>query len=230
MQYQNQLRVYRSLLAGRAGLRILDAGCAQATLAMGLAEEGHEVTAVDLREQFLDYAATRYERGKIRFLAGNVLEMDRPGEFDVIFCNQLVEHLVYPERLVARFADWLAPAGLLVVTTPNGRYAKNSLRSFSSLGDRSQHEHRQFTADGDGHFFAFLSEELVGLFPADRFHSVDLSYFETPWMSGHMKVRVVQPWLGKRVCALLERATLALPGLRSRAAHQLLAVARRREG
>ncbi len=226
MQYQNQLRVYQSLLTGRAGLRVLDVGCAQATLALLLAEGGHDVTAVDLRKPFLDYAATRYEFGTIRFLAGNVLEMARPGEFDVVFCNQVVEHLVYPERLVVRLADWLAPEGLLVVTTPNGLYARNSLPPFSSLGDRSQHEHRQFTADGDGHFFAFRPEELLNLFPTDRFDSLELTFFETPWMSGHMMFRFVQPCLGRRICALLERATLAFPRLRAPAAHQLMVVAR----
>ena len=57
--YHNQLDMYSEIVKdysqGRS-LKILDAGCAQATLALKLAEQGHEVTAVDLREPLLEYA------------------------------------------------------------------------------------------------------------------------------------------------------------------------------
>src|SRR5207237_7478145 len=67
--YHNQLELYRSI-ARRYGARtILDVGCAQGTLALLLAEDGHDVTAVDIRPAFLDYEKTRFQRGNIRFLA-----------------------------------------------------------------------------------------------------------------------------------------------------------------
>src|SRR3974377_2437936 len=76
-QYHNQLRVYLGL-AGLPELtgekKILDVGCAQGTLALLLAERGHDVTALDLRPSFLDYAQKRYTHGRIRFIAGNALD------------------------------------------------------------------------------------------------------------------------------------------------------------
>lgn len=229
IQYHSQLDLYRSLFPARPPLKVADVGCAQATLALLLAEDGHEVTAVDLRQGFLDYAASRYEKGEIRFLCGNALEMEPPGRFDVVFCNQLVEHVVYPERLARRLAEWLRPGGMLVLTTPNGSYFRNSLPSFTALGDPSTFEERQFTADGDGHFFAYRAAELVTCFPPSVFTDVRLRYFETPWVSGHAKLRYVQPLLGERFCRALDRATLALPWLARTVAHQLMVLARRGE-
>ena len=53
-QYQNLLAFYSSLAPPEKTLDILDVGCAQATLALLLAERGHNVTAVDIRKEFLD--------------------------------------------------------------------------------------------------------------------------------------------------------------------------------
>lgn len=226
-QYHNQLRLYRSFAPADRRLRVADVGCAQATLALLLAEDGHEVTAVDLRQHFLDYAATRYEKGEIRFLCGNVLEIEPPGRFDVVFCNQLVEHLVYPEELVERLATWLVPGGRLVMTTPNGSYFRCGLPSFASLGEPSRHEHRQFTADADGHFFAYRPKEFAALYSSSLFSAVELRFFETPWVSGHAKVRHIQPLLGERLSRILDRATLGVPWLGRVLAHQMMIVARK---
>jgi 2-polyprenyl-3-methyl-5-hydroxy-6-metoxy-1,4-benzoquinol methylase len=67
-----------------------------------LAERGHEVLAIDLRQPLLDYAASRYTHGDIEFRGANVLEIDTDRRFDLIFANQIIERLVYPEKLVSR--------------------------------------------------------------------------------------------------------------------------------
>src|SRR5215510_8796449 len=64
-QYHNQIEFYQRLVSRyyRGKVRILDVGCAQATLAILLAEAGHSVCAVDLRPAFLEYARSRYTHG-----------------------------------------------------------------------------------------------------------------------------------------------------------------------
>ena len=98
---------------------------------------------MDIRQQFLDYAASRHETGDIRFVCGNAMESEPGGRFDVVFANQMVEHLVYPLKLVGRLASWLKPGGRLVVTTPNGEYFRNSLPHFGDIGDPAQYEARR---------------------------------------------------------------------------------------
>ncbi len=136
-QHHNQLDLYRRIGSGLGRLDILDVGCAQGTLALLLAEDGHNVCAMDIRQQFLDYAISRYDKGDVRFVCANAMEGEIDGRYDLIFANQIIEHLVYPLDLVRRLAAQLKPGGRLVMTTPNGGYLKNSLPSFNALGERA---------------------------------------------------------------------------------------------
>jgi 2-polyprenyl-3-methyl-5-hydroxy-6-metoxy-1,4-benzoquinol methylase len=221
-QYHNQLDLYLGF-AGNQALRILDVGCAQGTLALMLAEGGHQVLAVDIRPQFLEYARSRHTHGDVQFLVANALEDDIPGGHDLIFANQIIEHLVYPAELLTRLKRLLKPGGRLVTTTPNGAYVKNPLPSYTELGDPREWEHLQFTADGDGHFFAYRAEELQTLYRNAGLVQVETRYFETPFINGHMKLRYLHGVLPTALLLLLDRAALALPGIARLTAHQLLA-------
>ena len=220
-QYHNQLDYYLDI-AGDESKTILDVGCAQGTLALLLAERGHHVTAVDLRPAFLDYARSRHAHGDVRFFAANVLEDEIPGEFDLIYANQIVEHLVYPDQLLQRLRSRLRPNSELIMTTPNGDYLKNALPSFTQLGDVKDWEHMQHTADGDGHFYAYLREELVGLFEAAGFDKIKAVFFESPMISGHMKIRHVHGLAPASVLKALDRAIVSMPWLGRRLTHQLM--------
>ncbi len=224
-QYHNQLELYLELADGGAKT-ILDVGCAQGTLALLLAEQGHHVTAVDLREEFLAYAKSRYTHGEIRFMAANVLEDEIPGSYDLIFANQIIEHLVYPQRLLLRLKQYLKPGGRLVVTTPNASYVKNSLPSFREIGDPRDSEHLQFTADGDGHFYAYLREELVDIFEGSGFSDIESSFFESPIVSGHMKFRHIQRFVPSRLLRALDRGVVGMPWLGRKFTHQLMVTGR----
>jgi 2-polyprenyl-3-methyl-5-hydroxy-6-metoxy-1,4-benzoquinol methylase len=221
-QYHNQLDLYSAVTRGCHGLQILDVGCAQGTLALLLAEQGHKVWAIDIRQGFLDYAKSRYEKGEVTFVCGNILELDLAEKFDLIYANQVIEHMVYPLRLIQRLALWLKPGGKLVVTTPNSDYIKSSLPSYSELGDVIKHEHLQFTADGDGHFFAYEAEDLKNIFVQAGLKSVRIDYFETPWISGHLKMRYLHSVVPAKILRFLDRLTLAIPILKKKLAHQLL--------
>jgi 2-polyprenyl-3-methyl-5-hydroxy-6-metoxy-1,4-benzoquinol methylase len=227
-QYHNQLRLYLDLagvpkLAGEK--KILDVGCAQGTLALLLAERGHDVLALDLRPNFIEYAQSRYTHGRIRFVVGNALECELGERFDLIFANQIVEHLVYPERLIRRLKGLLNSGGKVVVTTPNWNYIRSNLPSFEDIGDPSQYEHRQFTADGDGHFFAYTASELKRIFLAAGFEIIEISFFESPFVSGHLKLRYLHPLVPISLLRSLDRLALALPVARY-IAHQLMIVAK----
>src|SRR3989338_7188720 len=53
-------------------LTILDIGCAQGNLALILAEKGHKVVAVDIRNDFIEYSKFKYERGDIKWICSNI--------------------------------------------------------------------------------------------------------------------------------------------------------------
>jgi len=223
-QYKNLLDTYLRIPDTDSELKILDVGCAQATLALLLAERGHNVVAVDLRQEFLDYAKLRYEKGNIRFQQGNVLELEISEKFDLIFANQIVEHLVYPFEMIDRLKSLLRPSGRLVLSTPNWAYIKSSLPSFLELGNPDDWQHMQFTADGAGHFFAYKQQELTALFQEAEFSSISSAVFETPIISGHMKFRHLHRFVSYPILKFMDRILLKIPILRDRLAHQLLIV------
>src|SRR5262245_13017675 len=226
-QYHNQLELYLGLAGGADGegkKKILDVGCAQGTLALLLAERGHDVVALDLRSHFLEYAESRYTHGQIRFVAGNALECQLQEQFDLIFANQIIEHLVHPERLVERLKGLLKEGGKLVVTTPNWHYVRNSLPSFRDIGDPAQFEDRQFTADSDGHFFAYKDSELIGIFASAGLKNIGRLFFESPFISGHMKLRYVHRIIPLKLLRALDYSVLLSP-LGRYLAHQLMIVA-----
>jgi len=224
-QYQAQIELYLSLIEHDRPLRILDVGCAQATLAMLLAEKGHRVTAVDLRSEFLEYAQSRYSSGDIEFVEGDALSLKMRSRFDIIFANQIIEHLVYPERLLKGLGQRLGEDGRLIVTTPNHGYLKNPLPSWSELGDPSEFEHLQNTADGDGHFFAYKAQELVNVAKASGFVSARVRGFESPFVSGHMKFRHAHGSVPYPVLKMLDAAAIKIPFLGNALSHQLMLIA-----
>jgi 2-polyprenyl-3-methyl-5-hydroxy-6-metoxy-1,4-benzoquinol methylase len=220
-QYHNQLDIYINFVSKKGtSQKVLDVGCAQATMALMLAEQGHEVSAIDIRPEFIEYARSRYTHGDINFIVGNVLDIAIDKQFDIIFANQIIEHLVYPDRLVKRLCSLLKSGGYLVITTPNYFYLKNSLPSYSDLGDVKQYEHLQFTADGDGHFFAYRGDELVQIFGDVNLKSISLDYFESPIISGHMKMRYLHRYIPSSILRLVDQSILSIPKINRYISHQ----------
>jgi 2-polyprenyl-3-methyl-5-hydroxy-6-metoxy-1,4-benzoquinol methylase len=224
-QYHNQLDLYRALVDKYGAQTVLDVGCAQATLALLLAESGRSVTAVDIRGQFLEYGKTRYEYGDIRFLASNVFDADLD-TFDLVFANQIIEHLVYPADFLRKLSQFARPGGILVVSTPNHGYFRSSLPSYTELGDPALHEEKQFSAGGGDHFFAYTEQELRDAARQAELEVAELIYFETPWISGHFMVRHLHRVLPLALLRGLDRTALALAP--RTLAHQICLVLRRR--
>ena len=220
--YHDELRRYRQAAALQGDeLRILDVGCAQATLALLLAEDGHHVTAMDIRQQFLDYAKSRYETGDITFVAANALEYDTDDRYDLIFANQVLEHLVYPVEFLSKLTGWLVAGGRIIATTPNAGYIRSSLPTFRELGDPAKYEDRQFTADGDGHFFAYALHEFRDVFLAAGLDHVQVRRYASPWITGHLKFRFLHGVLPRAWLRMLDRMALGIPGIGPLISYQL---------
>lgn len=225
-QYHNQLDLYLGLVEKYGARTVLDVGCAQGTLAMLLAERGHRVVAIDIREHFLEYARTRWERGDVELLAANIFDRPPLGTFDLVFGNQIIEHLVYPAEFLRTLASYARPGGVLVVSTPNHDYFRSSLPSFTELGDPRQHEHKQFSAGGGDHFFAYTEEELRAAAADAGLDVLEMIYFETPAISGHFRARHLH-FLPVGALRTADRVALKLAP--RRLAHQLCMVVRRPE-
>ena len=105
----------------RAGMRLLDAGCGPGTITAGLARAvaTGEVVGIDLSEEVLaqarDHAAAEAVEN-VTFTTGDVYQLDYEDEsFDVVYANQLLQHLTDQVRAVQEMRRVLKPGGLLAL-------------------------------------------------------------------------------------------------------------------
>ncbi len=208
--------------------RVLEAGCAQATLGLRLAEQGHHVLAVDIREDFLKYAKLRYTHGEIEFKILNLCRDIIPDCFDLIYLNQVVEHVNEPCELLSRLRDNLRTGGEILITTPNYFYFRNKLPTFSSFSssdlDKSLADN---TADGEDHIFAYTTQELLAICGEAGLSVVEVGFYETPFLSGHAYFRFVNRFIPTSALVLLERLLSRIPLINKRICYQLYILAQR---
>lgn len=106
----------RTPLEGRTAL---DVGCGAGLLTEPLARLGARVTGVDAAPELI-FAAREHSAAmglEIDYRAGDVQQLE--GEYDLVTSMEVIEHVADPAAFVGALAKRLAPAGLLILSTPN---------------------------------------------------------------------------------------------------------------
>jgi len=104
-----------------SSIRVLDVGCGNGSLlAIPLAQEGLDVTGVDLHGSSIAHAQ-RLASGlpNAHFVTGAVGDLADPA-FDVVILSEVLEHVHDPETLLLASLTRLKPNGIAVITVPNG--------------------------------------------------------------------------------------------------------------
>jgi len=102
------------------GVRLLDVGVGYGVF-LHLLETEHGLGRLFGMDPFPDSVAIARRHTGADIRAGNILDECWPfdeASFDAITCFDVVEHLERPAVFFERAARWLAPGGVLVVTTP----------------------------------------------------------------------------------------------------------------
>jgi 2-polyprenyl-6-hydroxyphenyl methylase / 3-demethylubiquinone-9 3-methyltransferase len=101
------------------GRSALDVGCGAGLLAEPLARLGAKVTAIDAAPELIAAARLHAEEQGLdvdyRVSAAESLD----GRFDLVTAMEVIEHVADPQAFVGSLAQRLAPAGLLILSTPN---------------------------------------------------------------------------------------------------------------
>ncbi|MCM0604614.1 MAG: methyltransferase domain-containing protein [Xanthomonadaceae bacterium] len=149
------------------GKKVADFACAQGNFGLLLAEKGFEVTAVDLKEEFLNYAKMKHEKGSFKTLQANLMEFQSPEKFDCILAGVIIEHCAFPHQLLSSIARNLKSGGITVLTTPNGAEFNSPLPTYKQVTNIEELFPKQFHW-GD-HLFLFTVQELRKLFDQNGF-------------------------------------------------------------
>lgn len=122
-------------IAPLSGKRVLDVGCGGGILAEGMAAKGAEVCGIDLSEKALSVARLHlFESGhSIRYehISAEQMASRHPGEFDVVTCMEMLEHVPDPGSIVRACSQLVRPGGHVFFSTLN-RNAKAYL--FAIIG------------------------------------------------------------------------------------------------
>jgi 2-polyprenyl-6-hydroxyphenyl methylase/3-demethylubiquinone-9 3-methyltransferase len=119
-----------------AGLRALDIGCGGGILADSMARKGADVLGIDLSTKALKVAQlhaleAQTPRVSYREVSAEALAAESPGQFDVVTCMEMLEHVPDPASVVRACATLVKPGGWVFFSTLN-RNPKSFL--FAILG------------------------------------------------------------------------------------------------
>ena len=120
----NPLRVnYISQKINLAEKQVLDIGCGGGILAEAMAHHGAKVTAIDKAEASLSVAKLHLLESKldISYVDSTAEEFaaDKPEQFDVVTCLEMLEHVPDPASVVAACQRMVKPGGLVFFSTIN---------------------------------------------------------------------------------------------------------------
>lgn len=135
------------------GRKILDIGCGGGILAEALAAKGAIVTGIDMAEVSLKVAQMHLHESRLEIeyikVPAEAYADDHAGEFDVVTCLEMLEHVPDPGSIVKAAASMLKPDGQLFFSTINRNPKSFALAIIGAeyilnMLPRGTHEYRKF--------------------------------------------------------------------------------------
>ena len=141
-------------LAQLKGRKVLDIGCGGGILSDSMARKGAEVLGIDLAGKALKVAMLHaLEAGtpnvKYREISAEALAAEQPGEYDVVTCMEMLEHVPDPSSVVRAAATLVKPGGWVFFSTINRNpkaflFAVVGAEYVLNLLPRGTHEYLKF--------------------------------------------------------------------------------------
>ena len=154
------------------GARVLDVGCGGGILAEAMAQRGAQVTGIDLSEKALRVAQLHLHESGLSIDYRKSSAEDLIGEFDLVTCMELLEHVPDPESMVAACARLVRPGGQVFFSTIN-RNPKSYLLAVVGaeyvlgLLPKGTHDYTRFIKPSElsrwGRKAGLRPEELLGM-------------------------------------------------------------------
>ncbi|HLN78124.1 MAG TPA: class I SAM-dependent methyltransferase [Nocardioidaceae bacterium] len=101
-----------------APARVADLGCGSGSLSVLLAEQGYDVSGIDLSDEMLARSRAKASAAgvDVSFTQGDASSPDlEAGSFDVVLCRHVLWALPEPSTALGRWVALLAPGGRLVL-------------------------------------------------------------------------------------------------------------------
>jgi ubiquinone biosynthesis O-methyltransferase len=130
------------------GLRVLDVGCGVGALSLYLANQGAEVTGIDISERAIaiakDAAVQTGLTKKVTFKKSTLQTASR-GTYDFVLCSEVIEHIPDDQTFLSQLVSQLKPGGVLMLTTPLKDNLLYNIGYYDSFDQEVGHQ-RRYTA------------------------------------------------------------------------------------
>ncbi|MFT3736714.1 MAG: bifunctional 2-polyprenyl-6-hydroxyphenol methylase/3-demethylubiquinol 3-O-methyltransferase UbiG [Rhodocyclaceae bacterium] len=172
-----------------SGQRVIDVGCGGGILAESMARRGAHVTGIDLSDKALSVARLHALDSGIEVdyvkVPAEQIAAERAGQYAVVSCMEMLEHVPDPASIVKACADLAAPGGSVYFSTLN-RNPKSYLMAIIgaeyilNMLPRGTHEYARFIKPAELTRFARNAGldvvELMGMHynPLDKRYSLGL--------------------------------------------------------
>jgi SAM-dependent methyltransferase len=184
-------------------LRILELGIGWGGASLCLARQGATVIGVDdfgdgYENQGIPQMRFLVAQG-VRVVRGDVLRLPlRPGSFDVVILNDVLEHMSVPKRLLRTIHELLRPGGVFMMEVPNSVALYKRLRVLCGLSNYYRME--QFFLDDDyrGHVREYTRAEIGYMLRETGFIPVEIrgvNQRHRPWFESHVPRFTAHPVL-----------------------------------
>ena len=101
---------------------ILDLGCGMGTNSIKLAEQGHNLTSIDISETMLSEFKKRIPKNleeRINIIKGDLNELNIKNKFNKILITLVIDHIEHPLEIIKKCKSLLEEDGRLILTIPH---------------------------------------------------------------------------------------------------------------
>ena len=106
-----------------SGKKVIDIGCGGGILAESMARKGADVTGIDLSEKALKVADLHSLEAEVsvryKHIAAEEMAAQEAGQYDVVTCMEMLEHVPDPASIVRAAAALVKPGGHVFFSTLN---------------------------------------------------------------------------------------------------------------
>lgn len=173
----NPLRVnWIDQRAPLAGKKVLDVGCGGGILSEAMAQRGADVTGIDMGEAPLSVAKLHKLESELdidyRQITAEQLAEQMPGQFDVVTCLEMLEHVPDPASIIAACAKLVKPGGEVFFSTINRNpkafmLAVVGAEYIMRMLPRGTHDYKKFITPSElgswSRAAGLLNNDIIGL-------------------------------------------------------------------
>jgi 2-polyprenyl-6-hydroxyphenyl methylase/3-demethylubiquinone-9 3-methyltransferase len=185
----NPLRVdyIESRSGNLSAKKILDIGCGGGILAEAMALKGASVTGIDMAEMSLKVAKLHLHESKLdidyQLITAEEFAQQNAGEFDIVTCLEMLEHVPDAASIVAAAASLLKPSGHLFFSTINRNpkafvLAILGAEYILNMIPRGTHDYKNF----------IKPSELASAVRANQMEVIDITGMTYNPLTGHYRL------------------------------------------